>query len=333
MDRDRLLLLIDKYLSNQCSPEESLELEAWYRGYDSREDYLSQLSETSITALSDKMLTGIHNAMDQKPTAAKLSELIPANITAHRQLPAFRKFMKIAILVGLVFAAALSAYFLLPAETKKYETAYGEKNTITLPDGSKVVLNGHSTLRSNSNWSTSSAREVWLDGEAFFSVTHMKNNQRFVVHTSDGLSIEVLGTSFNVKKRGSNTQVVLREGKIRLHMMSGTSMDSLTMKPGDLVEINGQNKSLTREVVEPEKYTSWQNPNITFSNTPLREVLKMVQEVYGDETFVTDVSLSEKRISGSLPNDNLDILLKALEETLNCRIEHNNNRITVSKPK
>lgn len=328
MDRNQLLQLIDKYFSNQCTPEEIQLLDDWYRGYDHAENYLDQLSEVNREGLRDKVLQQIHKRLDQETGERMLSTPLLA------LAPRYGRAWKVAVAVLLlVFGASLGYYFLTPSSTKKYETAYGEKNVITLPDGSRVVLNGHSTLRSNSNWSTASAREVWLEGEAFFSVTHMKNNQRFVVHTADGLLIEVLGTSFNVKKRGNNTQVVLREGKIRLQLPQGGRADTLTMKPGDLIEISGQSNVLTREVVQPEKYSAWQNPNLTFVNTPLRDILKMIQEVYGDETVVTDPSLIEMRVTGTVPNDNLDILLKALEETLDCHIEQHDNRITLSKPK
>ena len=45
-------------------------------------------------------------------------------------------------------------------------------------DGSEATLNGHSSLRYAARWAASKPREVWLDGEGYFSVTHQPNNQR-----------------------------------------------------------------------------------------------------------------------------------------------------------
>ena len=88
-------------------------------------------------------------------------------------------------------------------------TDFGQTRALALPDGSQVTLNGHSSLRYATTWQPDQPREVWLDGEGFFSVQHMANNQRFLVHTTAGLQIEVLGTKFVVARRRDQTRVVL----------------------------------------------------------------------------------------------------------------------------
>jgi ferric-dicitrate binding protein FerR (iron transport regulator) len=70
-----------------------------------------------------------------------------------------------------------------------------------LPDNSTVILNANSSLRYQENWEAELLREVWVDGEAFFSVVHTHNHQRFRVNVTDDLKVEVLGTEFNVKDR------------------------------------------------------------------------------------------------------------------------------------
>jgi len=59
-------------------------------------------------------------------------------------------------------------------------TAFGETRTIRLPDGSHVTLNAHSTLSYPRHWDSGQARQVWLQGEAFFWVSHTATllNQR-----------------------------------------------------------------------------------------------------------------------------------------------------------
>ena len=85
-------------------------------------------------------------------------------------------------------------------------TPYGQTRALTLPDGSQVTLNGHSTLRYPAAWRPDQPREVWLDGEGFFAVQHKANNQRFIVHTAAGLQVEVLGTRFVVARRRDQTR-------------------------------------------------------------------------------------------------------------------------------
>ena len=50
--------------------------------------------------------------------------------------------------------------------------------TILLPDSSLITLNANSTLSYNNNWNSTAPRKVWLNGEAYFSVTHQQNNQK-----------------------------------------------------------------------------------------------------------------------------------------------------------
>jgi len=89
---------------------------------------------------------------------------------------------------------------------KEYHTAYGETKSVVLPDGSSVVLNANSKLTIASDWNqVDSEREIWLDGEAFFSVIHKKDNKVFRVKTKEGVSVEVLGTTFNVYNRITGT--------------------------------------------------------------------------------------------------------------------------------
>lgn len=85
-----------------------------------------------------------------------------------------------------------------------YATQYGEQRVVELPDHSVVSLNANSTLRFRNDWSQANTlREVWLDGEAFFSVQKQEGAAgpaKFIVHTND-LDVEVLGTRFNVSNR------------------------------------------------------------------------------------------------------------------------------------
>ena len=84
---------------------------------------------------------------------------------------------------------------------KTYSTAFGVMQNVALADGTKVNLNANSTLRVPRFGFGTDTRQVLLEGEAYFSVTHTPNNQKFVVKTNRDFSIEVLGTEFAVRER------------------------------------------------------------------------------------------------------------------------------------
>ncbi|HEX8529915.1 MAG TPA: FecR domain-containing protein, partial [Cytophagales bacterium] len=77
-----------------------------------------------------------------------------------------------AAAVALVLLAAGAWYRIeRPAGEAQYATGYGQTRTVTLPDGSRVLLNANSQLRTPARWPAGARREVWLEGEAFFQVT------------------------------------------------------------------------------------------------------------------------------------------------------------------
>ena len=157
--------------------------------------------------------------------------------TPHIVLPqrqsAWLSFLKVAaVFAGFLMLSIGAWWYLNQEDTITYATAYGETNTIALPDGSQVTLNGNSELHYLAGWETQPSREVWLKGEAFFEVEKIANTSqdeglvKFIVHTSS-LDIEVVGTSFNVNDRRNATTVVLEEGKVKLQgRVGGRSGDA-----------------------------------------------------------------------------------------------------------
>ena len=104
----------------------------------------------------------------------------------------------------------------------------GSKSEIILPDGTKVQLNGATTIRYDIN--DTEQRLVHLSGEAFFDVA--KNPDcPFRVMVND-FQIEVLGTSFNVNTYKKDViETSLLTGKIKIS--GGSLPHEYTLTPGE----------------------------------------------------------------------------------------------------
>src|SRR5881394_540074 len=76
-----------------------------------------------------------------------------------------------------------------------YVTARGERGAVTLPDGTRLVLAPDSRLRVRDSL-RGAAREVELEGAAFFQVAH-DSSHPFLVYSA-GTVTRVLGTEFSV---------------------------------------------------------------------------------------------------------------------------------------
>jgi transmembrane sensor len=207
----------------------------------------------------------------------------------------------------------------------QYRTSYGETRLIRLPDSSTVILNSNSSIKLFSHWNDQQDREIWLEGEAYFSVLHKRNNQRFRVSTAKGVAIEVLGTSFNVNHRKGGTTVVLNSGLIRLSLPTkSTTEQNIIMEPGELVEFT-QEKFVKRKV-DPQVYSAWTDNKFILDHTSLREMIKMMEENYGVTVEVSDKKLLNETVSGSMPLGDADLLMRQIAQAFRLKLRREGAR-------
>lgn len=204
------------------------------------------------------------------------------------------------------------------------QTTYGEIREQQLPDGSKVMLNANSEITYSEGWEKGAEREVWLKGEAFFQVQKTPSKSRFVVH-ADRFDVIVTGTKFNVVNRHDKTNVMLTEGSVIIKTKDGKEIH---MQPGDFVDIT--NEQPEKKPAREENILAWREKKLFFDNTPLKEAVKKIEEHYGVSIAVTNDTVGNTPISGILPNDNLDVLLQALEALTEFKVTRNERTIVIT---
>lgn len=209
-------------------------------------------------------------------------------------------------------------------------TGVAETATLTLPDSSTVVLNAQSTLRYPTHWQASTPRRVLLDGEAFFSVRRQPDAARFRVETEDG-TIDVLGTRFTVRRRAEHTMVALNEGRVAVQATSssGASTASTTLQPGQLAQFRQADARIATRTVNPAVYSSWTTDVLIFDDTPVAEIADRITATYGLPVVVQDSTVLGKTLSGSVENHNLDVLLRALAQTLDHPVRRSGGTIRI----
>jgi len=227
------------------------------------------------------------------------------------------------------FALVSAVYFLATNFNNEttYTTAFGETKEITLPDQSTIILNANSTLRYNNNWTSQQTREVWLEGEAYFTVTHTENDQKFLVHTQN-LEVEVLGTQFNVNNRRGKTEVVLNSGKVKLNL-DKDKKEEIFMDPGDLVAYSAENQNYERKQINAEVYTSWKNNLLIFENKTLGDIASTLEDNHGITIQFASPEISQKRFTATIPVDNIEVLFTMLSSSFG--IEKDGNTIFIQK--
>ena len=169
-------------------------------------------------------------------------------------------------------------------------------SVITLPDQTLVYLRPGSNLQYDSRFSECH-REVLLNGEAYFEVTHDEANL-FTVRTEKA-EIKVLGTKFNVfAEKGSDIyQTTLVEGKVEFKTNSGKKY---LLQPDQMIELNTKKNTVHIKQVNTELYTAWKDGKVIFRDETLGEITKKLEHIYHVKFIYKDLELAEKyRFSGT----------------------------------
>jgi len=228
--------------------------------------------------------------------------------------------ISVVILAALVWVANLYLF-----TNTVHQTDFAELREIHFPDGSGGMLNANSSLEFDKDWKDDELRKVQLEGEAFFDITHLNNDQRFVVETAH-LDIEVTGTRFVVNSRPYGMQVTLEEGEIRLHNKNSDT-PFRTMKPGETGFYDSKTSRFNIETKDIQLHTSWRSGVYKFSNTPFSEVVRIIKENYGYRVDLAKSSIWEEQISGTIAAHSIHDLSAALSGILGIDVKVKNQTI------
>lgn len=241
-------------------------------------------------------------------------------------------WISIAASVLLVMSIISTIFYYVNIRKETFEVAFGENRNITLPDGSIVKLNANSSLKISKDWSEKNTREVWLSGEAFFTVTKKQNqgNAKFIVHTTK-VDVEVLGTEFNVSERDTNTNVTLNSGKIRLNVHGNNDTQTILMRPGEQVSFSSNSTKINKREVKPEVVSSWVSNRWMLESTSLQEIATKIENTFGVEVVITDPQLANERMTGVILTNTLDEVLEGISTTYSIKIKQEDNKIFLGK--
>jgi ferric-dicitrate binding protein FerR (iron transport regulator) len=203
--------------------------------------------------------------------------------------------------------------------------------SFVLIDGTQVTLNANSSFKVPRWGFGDSKREVYLTGEADFSVTHSSTNQKFIVKTDKNFEVVVLGTEFSVFARPRGANIVLKKGKVLVNYKEGKIAKRLIMKPGELVTFNKNNQALLKPVIQPSIFSLWKEKRFVFDETKLSDVTQMLEETYGLKVTINNKELAERKIMGSFRAENVDELLRTISELLDINVIRQEDKVQLSE--
>ncbi|SDG13271.1 FecR family protein [Dyadobacter soli] len=221
-------------------------------------------------------------------------------------------------------------WFREPIQYKSYQTAYGQTTDVYLEDGSRVALNSNSKLKVPRLGFWGDVREVALEGEAEFSVSHTIDNKRFVVKTSREFQVEVLGTTFSVFARPRGTKVALKSGSVRIDYSQNNQRREVMMEPGDLAFLDHEGAVQLERKQDIKTFAPWTEQRYVFNGTPVKEIIAMIEENFGQKVSLSDSNIALRSITGNFKTKNAEELLKTISEVLDLRVEQNGATILLT---
>lgn len=187
----------------------------------------------------------------------------------------------------------------------------GQKSSVTLPDGSRVMINSASTISYTSDYNVKE-RNVFLSGEAYFDVASNADIP-FVVH-ADKVSVTALGTEFNVKAYAEDPYVVttLVEGSVRTE--AGTQYELLTRaqeasynKEADVL--------LAYDVKDISRAVPWIRNELLFENESLADIAVTLERMYNVTIVFEDEAAKGYSYTGLIRNNSLQNVLELISST------------------
>jgi len=199
---------------------------------------------------------------------------------------------------------------------KAFATATGQRQSVTLEDGTRVDLNARTSLRISMS---GSERHVALaSGEAYFQVAKDKSRP-FFVETPAG-SVRVTGTMFDVSSDGRDRlQVGVVEGSVQVHPDASRTY---SLRPGDELTASASKVDVTPLSADSlEDALAWRTGEIVFHGAPLAEALERFAS-YHDVAITVSPQAREAgfTVGGRFSLDDLNSFLSGLPASFPVRV-------------
>ena len=223
----------------------------------------------------------------------------------------------IAVAATVMIAAIIGiGYLFTPV---KMVAPLGETAMVYLEDGSTVQLNSGSSLQYPRFWGD--AREVTLDGEAYFDIA--KEARPFTVATFNA-EVRVLGTRFNVrawqKDVASKTTIALASGRVALAGLHSNN-NPVMLVPGQTGQVVAETLEVSEaDTVRVERALAWRSGDFFFSDEWLGSILDDVERRFNTQVTVKPGALRGRRMKLSIEKPvSAEAILKDICEPLGLR--------------
>ena len=331
------LKLLSRFRKDQSPEEEKEAMDIWYESLGDAAATDSTRNQENVEKVWAGVIEriGIDNERSGRSSATSASRywyyLTAATVLLVSGLTAYLLLHEKPLSSPL----AIASLFDHPTTFENNTDAVQE---VTLPDGSKVILDPSAQLSYSDDFNSSS-RTVQLVGNAFFSV--VKNKRLPFIVQTDVISTRVLGTEFTIKKNKASgeTEVEVLTGKVEVNVTEASKQPGKTKNQRVFLTANLKatfqplrNELITGLVSSPKIVA--QNKEeaakpVIFNDEPLSSVLRTLENLYGVSITVADDKILQCPITADLTGEALTTQLEMVVTALNSRFSVNQEGILI----
>ena len=310
-------------------------------------DMLAAL-DSATSRLSERASDGIdvEAALTQVKTRIRATDARPLQLEpsirtrkSTAPVPRWRVPFPAIAAAGLI-AVALGTWFAVGRKTepviaaiespRMVATGVGARDSMTLSDGTKIVLGPLSSVKVASDYGAAS-RHVEIRGDAYFEVVH-DGSRPFTVHI-DNATIQDIGTKFAIHSDGvGGIGVSVTEGSVSLAPVQ-LATPPVILKAGDQGTMDKAGRVAARRGAATEDDMAWRNGRLVFRETPLSEVVSSMRRWYGIELQLMDPSLASRHLTATFSGEPADRVLEVLRLALGADIERHGDTVFVRSVK
>jgi transmembrane sensor len=329
-------------VTGESSPEESARIDAWLAGHPEQREILATLDD-AMSRMADDIPRDIDiegalaRVKARRDTAGKpVLELRAARQTGSRH-PVWRVAIPALAASGILAIGLLtwqSGGGSRPEVASSLEqprmlaTGVGVRDSLELPDGSRVVLGPLSSVKIGNEF-TSGARVVEVAGDAWFEVVH-DESRPFTVRAGNATIVDV-GTKFTVRSDAlTGVSVSVTEGAVSLAKADVPGPGAVILNAGDNGLLQNDGRIVTSRGTVTEEDAAWMSGRLVFREAPMTQVVSSVKRWYGIDLKLSEPKLADRRITATFDNETPEAMLDILRLVLGAEIQRRGDTAIVS---
>ena len=311
--------LLDRYVTGEVSEAERIKIEAWLDVMKAEKGNDLHLSKEDEEMLFQKI----------KSSSDNLDEVISFRPENYRPRSFFRKNgFRIAATLLLVAIASFLVLLIIDRDQAVLErTATAETERLVLYDGSIVWLTRGSRLTYQRK-SGPEIRHAELEGEGFFEVA--KDPDRPFMVACGGMTVRVVGTSFNLKTGAEHIELEVLTGRVNLSSPADITGVDVSPREKVIYSKDGIVEKFTLEESEVQAIIESTDYDMRFSNTTMGEVFEKIEKKFDVKVMVENTTVNRCRMTADFTDQSLEKTMSMIADLLDIEYRIVKNEVTVS---